>query len=81
MHLFLNKVWFYVTGDEWGVTLRGDKQDYIHAVFVNVCIFPIEYRVYISFCVLCAGLQAAESIHHSSESHGVHCQRFLEDGP
>ena len=26
-----------------------------------------------------AGLQAAESIHHSSESHGVHSQRFLED--
>ncbi|CAI8031812.1 Receptor-type tyrosine-protein phosphatase kappa [Geodia barretti] len=26
-------------------------------------------------------LQAKESIHHSSESHGVHSQRFLEDGP
>ena len=23
-----------------------------------------------------SGLQAAESIHHSSESHGVHSQRF-----
>ena len=26
------------------------------------------------------GLQAAESIHHSSESHAINCQRFLENG-
>ena len=26
-----------------------------------------------------SGLQAAESIYHSSKSHGVHSQRFLED--
>ena len=26
------------------------------------------------------GIQAAESLHHSSESHGVDGQRFLEDG-
>ena len=29
-------VFVCVIGDNWGVTLRGDKEDYIHAVFINV---------------------------------------------
>ena len=69
------------TGDDWHVVLRGDEENYINAVFVNVCfdqyLFICEFYIHITT----VGLQAAESIHHSSESHGVHCQRFLEDGP
>ena len=31
-----NSCFCAIAGDDWGVVLRGDKQDYIHATFVNV---------------------------------------------
>ena len=27
----------FILGDHWRVVLQGDVEDYIHAVFVNVC--------------------------------------------
>ena len=35
-YIWLVCVFVGVIGDNWGVTLRGDKEDYIHAVFINV---------------------------------------------
>ena len=67
-----------VIGDNWGVTLKGDMEDYIHAVFVNVRMHTHLIH-YVSLPGYYSGLQAAESIYRSSESHGVHSQRFLED--
>ncbi|CAI8052191.1 Receptor-type tyrosine-protein phosphatase S [Geodia barretti] len=34
-HPFKNRNDYYLPSDDWGVVLRGDKQDYIHATFVN----------------------------------------------
>ena len=71
-----------LTGGDWRVVLRGDLQNYIHAVFANVGTLQDNCHTILTISTLCffrSGLQAAESIHHSSESPGVHSQRFLED--
>ena len=67
-------------GDRWRVVLKGEVEDYINAVVVNVSVKTvIVVCLHTQWC-LYVGLQAAESLHHSSESHAVHCQRLLEDG-
>ena len=68
-----------LTGDDWRVVLRGDLQNYIHAVFANVGTLQDNYHTILTISFFRSGLQAAGSIHHSSKSHGVHSQRFLED--
>ena len=68
-------------GDRWRVLLKGDLEDYIHAVVVNVRVpmFTSYHQPYLlTHTHMSVGLQAAESLHHSSESHAVHCQGFLE---
>ena len=70
----------HTVGDVSRVVLKGDLQNYIHAVYVHVWT-PLTMCCTVLLTGCCAGIQATESIHHSSESHGVHSQRFLEDGP
>ena len=66
-------------GDRWRVLLKGDLEDYIHAVVVNVRVPCLNHTTSHTYShTLMSGLQAAESLHHSSESHAVHCQGFLE---
>ena len=67
--------------DKWRVVLKGETPDYVNASVAHVSSSTDTYM----YIVLCGywyavGLQAAESLHHSSESHAIHCQRFLEDG-
>ena len=76
-------MWHCIVGDRWRVVLKGDLKNYIHAVFVNVCTWEGIFKVhclYLTLTVVCVGLQAAENFHHSSKSHAIHLQRFLEDG-
>ena len=73
----------YIVGDRWRIMLIGDIQDYIHAVAVNVWkFFIVELLlplVRLTNFIPNSGLQTAESFHHSSKSHAIHCQGFLED--
>ena len=60
------------------MVIRGETPDYISASVAHVRTFSLPFLVAKRVCS--AGLQAAESLHHSPESHAVHCQGFLEDG-
>ena len=71
--------------DKWRVVLKGETPDYINASTAHVS--PLYYTLRVCGIVtmvldtFIAGLQAAEGLHHSPESHAIHCQRFLEGGP
>ena len=58
--------------------IKGESPDYISASVAHVRLTLLSGTEY-QLRLCSAGLQAAESIHHSSESHAVDCQRFLEN--
>ena len=74
--------------DKWRVVLKGETPDYINASAISVSPYMCTCNTLIVCGIVAvvldsfiAGLQAAEGLHHSPKSHGIHCQRFLEDGP